>query len=174
MLAICLAYIDTAEQKTRFEQFYRKYERLVLWRAGSRLHNASDAEDCAQEVFIYFAKNFAKIEEIGSTRTKNFVLTVTDGYAINFYKKRTKERETAVKTIEEDCFCEYAAGEISGFIQMLDEDDRNLLYLHHGYGLTTKEIADMYKITDGAVRKRLYTARKKLKKLLEEEDECNP
>lgn len=57
---VFLNLIDSAEDKEKFKHFYNKYVGMVIWIAKSRLRdNQSLAEECAQETFLYFAKNFS-------------------------------------------------------------------------------------------------------------------
>lgn len=80
---VFLNLIDSAEDKEKFKHFYNKYVGMVIWIAKSRLRdNQSLAEECAQETFLYFAKNFSKIEEVDSLKTKSYVGVVATAYAI--------------------------------------------------------------------------------------------
>ena len=59
MLAIYLAALDSADNAEAFEAVYERYKRLVYHVACQIVHDPHLAEDVAQEVFLYIAKNFA-------------------------------------------------------------------------------------------------------------------
>ena len=61
MLQIFLAMLETYEEKERFEQFYYKYRKLMLYTAYGILNDSGHAEHAVQEAFIRCAKNFQKI-----------------------------------------------------------------------------------------------------------------
>ena len=60
MLAIYLAALDSADNAEAFEAVYERYKRLVYHVACQIVHDPHLAEDVAQEVFLYIAKNFAR------------------------------------------------------------------------------------------------------------------
>ena len=57
MLAIYLAALDSADNAEAFEAVYERYKRLVYHVACQIVHDPHLAEDVAQEVFLYIAKN---------------------------------------------------------------------------------------------------------------------
>lgn len=61
MLAIYLAALDSADNAEAFEAVYERYKRLVYHVACQIVHDPHLAEDVAQEVFLYIAKNFARL-----------------------------------------------------------------------------------------------------------------
>ena len=61
MLAIYLAALDSADNAEAFEAVYERYKRLVYHVACQIVHDPHLAEDVAQEVFLYIAKNFAHL-----------------------------------------------------------------------------------------------------------------
>ena len=61
MLAIYLAALDSADNAEAFEAVYERYKRLVYHVACQIVHDPHLAEDVAQEVFLYIAKNFTRL-----------------------------------------------------------------------------------------------------------------
>ena len=61
MLAIYLAALDSADNAEAFEAVYERYKRLVYHVACQIVHDPHLAEDVAQEVFLYIAKNFSRL-----------------------------------------------------------------------------------------------------------------
>lgn len=52
IVQICLAMIDDESDRIKFEQLYREYEGLVLYRAKQLLSDFQLAEDAASLTFI--------------------------------------------------------------------------------------------------------------------------
>lgn len=84
MLAIYLAALDSADNAEAFEAVYERYKRLVYHVACQIVHDPHLAEDVAQEVFLYIAKNFARLHRqdphkfaaylVSCTRSRAFLL----------------------------------------------------------------------------------------------------
>lgn len=52
MLMICLGMMDTQEEKSKFEELYYQYRKLMHWRAKQILTDDMLAEDAVHEAFI--------------------------------------------------------------------------------------------------------------------------
>ena len=55
-------------------------------------------------------------------------------------------------------------------VQKLPQDMRMAVVLHYVEGFSVKEIAEIQKVSESAVKNRLFSARKKLRFFLEEEE----
>ncbi len=86
-LSLCLAMLDSEEERVAFEAFYNKYERFVFSRANGIVQNQETAEDVAQEVFIYVAKNFYKFSSSHSKQILQYLRLCTEGRALNYLEK---------------------------------------------------------------------------------------
>ena len=170
MIALFLGLLDTPEEKLRFTALYNKYKDLLYHVAYRKTHNVHDAEECVQETFFYVAKHFDRIGEVDSPRTKGYLCTIANGFAVDLFNRA--HRADTVSTDDEEtddpAFWEdYGASELAALIgRTLDEESQNYLYLQYVYGYKSREIAEMYGVTDAYVRKRIQYAKEKLKKAL--------
>ena len=57
---------------------------------------------------------------------------------------------------------------LTAFDNILDEESRIYFYLKYIYGYKSSEIAEIYKVKDSYIRKKLQYAKEKLRKHLEE------
>lgn len=172
-----LTLIDSEEGRSRFCAFYEKYIGLVFWIAKSKLnHNSFLAEECAQETFLYFAKNFSKVGDLDSPGTKAFVGVVATAFAIKcFHKEIEKISDSCVDVNEKD----YDPHELDAFdtlelksaVDSLDDELKNLIYLKYFFGFKNKEISDMTGASEYLVRTRLLRALKTIKNHLKEDRE---
>ena len=176
MIAIFLSLIDEPDDKEKFEELYYKYRQLMFSVAYKKLADKGMAEDCVQEAFLYVAKNFGRVKEVESTATKNFLATITNGYAVKKFNGESRFGYTGSDFSDDEnsvCFDDfdfsqddYSSLEISFLIDSLEDEERTFVYLHYGFGYTSAEIGDMYEKTDAYVRKRLQHARLQLKERL--------
>ena len=61
-MMIYLQTIETGEDKTKFEQIYAEYRRLMFHVAYEILHNEQNAEDATHQAFVRIAENIRKID----------------------------------------------------------------------------------------------------------------
>ena len=170
MIGIFLNLLDTQNEKEKFIELYDTYKDLLYWIALNRTKNIEDAEECVQETFFYVAKNFEKIDEVNSKRTKCYLSTIVTGFAIDIYKDSQKidvnlNDDDDLKDIE--YFENFEKVELlAAFDKLLDEESKIFLYLKYIYEYKSSEIAEIYNVKDSYVRKTLQYAREKLKQNL--------
>lgn len=164
--------IENNEDKNVFILLYEKYKNLVIWIALKHLgNNMHLAEECLQETFMYIAKNFSKISDIESPSTKKYIATIADAFAIKIYHKENKfdiadcEYELENPDNKFD-FNSFETIELKSAIDNLPERERSFLWLKYIYGYKSKEIAEIYDISDALVRKTIQLAKMHLKKIM--------
>ncbi len=181
MLIAFLDLIDSEEDKEKFIRLYNKYVRLVYWVANNRVHKHEVAEECVQETFLSIARNFHKIGEVDDKMTKSYVATIAEGFAIKAYNKEHKavfvqaEEEEIQRTLADKAPDfkpdKVEAMDLSYAIDnLLDDEERNLVYLKYTYKYKVSEIARMYETTDYFIKKKLNTAIEKLKEYVDKEE----
>lgn len=178
-----LDLIDEPEDKTRFAQLYNSYSSLLYSIAYQKVKNAETAEDCVQETYLYVAKNFDRIEEVNSDRTRNYLATIVRCIAIKKFNEQSKilafesgeipENISSGNNIEDDYINKFRVEQIRNAINSLDESLKMPLYLKTLYNMKSSDIGKLMGITDDAVRRRIYLARKKIKEIIEREEQKN-
>ncbi len=171
-----LDLIDDYKDKERFKKLYNKYRGLMAHIASTKTSSHEDIEDILQEAFFYIAKNFNKVGNIDSPKTKCFVSVITEGFAISRYRKEKKYNNTisATDVIETDIpyndFDIYSKVDLELVIDTLSDEYRNLIYLTYIFGYKSKEIAGIYGLTDSNVRKKIQFAKAEIRNKLESRD----
>ncbi len=171
-----LDLIDDYNDKERFKELYNTYRGLMAHIASTKTNSHEDIEDILQDAFFYIAKNFNKIGEIDSPKTKYFVSVITEGFAISKYRKEKKHINTlsTEDVIEVDIpyydFDIYSKVDLNLVIDTLSDEYRNLIYLTYIFGYKSKEIAGIYGLTDSNVRKKIQFAKAEIRNKLESGD----
>lgn len=173
MIGIFLNLLETQSDKDKFAELYETYKDLMYWIALKKTNSIEDAEDCVQETFFYVAKHFEKVDEVKSKRTKCYLSTIVTGFAIDIYNKSSKIN--TVSTEENNDLTDLKYFEnfekvelLYVFDNVLDEESKVFLYLKYIYGYKSSEIAEIYKVKDSYIRKKIQYAKEKLKKNLKE------
>lgn len=167
-----LDLIDDYEEKERFKELYNTYRGLMAHIAGTKTNFHEDIEDILQDAFFYIAKNFNKIGEIDSPKTKCFISVITEGFAISKYRKEKKYMDIlSVGDITEtdisyNDFDAYSEIEFKAVIDTLSDEYRNLIYLTYMFDYKSKEIAGIYGLTASNIRKKLQFAKNEIRNKL--------
>ena len=141
--------------------------------ASEKISTKEDIEDVLQDAFFYIAKNFHKIEDVDSPRTRHFVCVITEGFAISKYRKEKKyiNALTLDEAIDVDSadinFDLYEVAELEMALDSLSDEHKNLMYLTYVFGYSSKEITSIYNMTDANVRKKIQFAKIALRNKLD-------
>lgn len=182
MMLIYLSMIETEEEKCKFAQVYEKYQYFMWYVANSTLQDKYLSEDAVQDAFLALTKHLDKIEEVNSTKTKNFLATIVKSKAIDIIRKKkgmeTEEYEDEILgEIKEDLLEEFIQREehekLMNSIFQLDNLYRVVFEYKYLHELSDKEIAELIGVTPKVVNVRLFRGKKKLKEILAKEDERN-
>jgi len=175
MLNLCLAIIDSVDDKLKFTLLYDKYCKLMFYVANSILNDDHLSEDALQEAFIRIAKNFHKIDEVDCPQTQAFVVIIVRNVAIDMLNKNNHIIEfenyesLKVQNINDDIFDSISYQLLSMHIMTLPKRYRDCLYLYHVYGYSIKEISSLLSISVENTKKRIQRARYMLREILEKE-----
>lgn len=167
-MLIYLSLLDTNEEKNKFERLYDKYKFTMLHTANSILKDHSLAEDAVHDAFIRIAKNFKKIGDVDSLRTKGFVVIVVKNVALTMVRRRSgtyiMEDESAVYQISDsdsnDVFSKISFDSIVQQIINLPDIYKEVLYLRLVSEMQIKEIAEVLRLSAETVKKRIQRGRK--------------
>lgn len=174
IVQICLAMIDDESDRIKFEQLYREYEGLVLYRAKQLLSDFQLAEDAASMTFVYVAKNMNKVEQAVSPRTKALLMLVLSHVAIDLARKQKREQshcadfselEQRMAPERTDHIAEDALDEA---LERLPWPYQQVILLRYANGYTTREVAALLGYTVSKVEKLLSRGKKQLRQILEE------
>lgn len=174
ILALCLSMINDAKEENKFEQLYWEYKELLFYCAMNKIHDEHRAEDAVNITFMHVAKNMHMVEEAVSPRTKRLLITIVERTAINMYKKHQKEynRTINIEDVNPELLYGYQEEEtaLAQAILKLPLNYRQVIILKYAQGYSTEEIAAILDYSLEKTKKLISRGKKKLEKLLEEED----
>ncbi len=152
-----------------FEKIYRATSGFVYNVAFRIANDREDAEEVTQEVFLTIYRKLKNFRFQSSFRT--WVYKITTNSAINYCKKRSKEKNRTVaynddlklasfhSEIEKQIDKEHQEETITSMLETLKPDQRACIVLRNIEGLSYKEIAESLEININTVRSRLKRAR---------------
>jgi len=167
-----LNLIDSEEDKEKFTRLYNKYKNLLYWIAYSKTKSVEAAEECVQETFFYAAKNFHKIGDVDSNKTKGYLSVIVTGFAIDVFNKSIKFQivPDEEENVSSSYFDNFGNMELaSAFDKVLDDESKIFFYLKYLYDYRIHEIAQIYDVKEHYVRRKLQKAKNDMKKYLEKE-----
>jgi RNA polymerase sigma-70 factor (ECF subfamily) len=173
MLSLCLALIDTQEDKTLFEKIYYRYRKQMYYVSYKILNDDHLAEDALQDAFIGIATHITKFRNMSQEKARVYVLTAAKNAAINVYNRESKIRENVVSletmdfVLVNDSFEQIEQADIVLFllkiIESLPQIYRDVLMLHYVQDMNCAEIAITIGKSHAATRQILVRARKALR-----------
>ncbi len=159
--------IGSVEDKTKFEQIYEKYRRMMFYVANKILQNEHDAEDAVHQAFISIIENLEKIPGAESPKTKGFCIIVVERKALMMLRERRRfadDYDVEMAGIEVTLSDE---SELSHAMAQLPARYREALLLRFHMGYSTKEVAGILEISHSNTLKLIWRAKQALQKLLE-------
>jgi RNA polymerase sigma-70 factor (ECF subfamily) len=174
MLAICFAALVEESSRNKFTKMVEKYQRLMFCVARDILKDDYLAEDAVQEAFLKVAKNFSKVGDIDSGKTKFFLVVITKNTALDMLRKElrrpdgnaTRLDDLAENSVPVGTFNDIDAVDLGELIMTLPENLRSVLYLYGIYGYTFSEISNLMGLSIAAVKGRYYRARNTLAEMI--------
>ena len=158
--------LHSYEDEEAFARLYQQYVKLMLHTAYQILRNQQDAEDAVQMAFLRIAEHFSSVEKNICPKTANQFVIIVRNIAIDIYRK--KKRESTAPLLEETVAEDFHTNSLDEAMQALPQEMRDILYLHHIYGLSVKEITKLLGLKQDTVYKRLQRAAKRLKEIMKE------
>lgn len=172
MLSAYMAMIDDKALCSDFENFYTDNRIKGMRTAFAVLKNNALAEEALSESFMKLAKNYKKIHALPSHKLQAYFVITVRNTALNMLKK-----ESSVETVEYNDELEHLplpdtdTQNLKECIERLSDTDREILYLRCSLGLEYEQIAQALSISQDAARQRLRHARRKLRNIMEENNE---
>lgn len=155
----------------------QKYSRLLWKIAAGVLINAASAEDveeCVADTFIHLWMNPQKYNP-DKGKLSSYLSILARSKAIDRYRKIIAKQEVEIEEsiayhsgVLEEIISKEQKEKLLTCIGRLDGRDRDIIIRRYFYNQKPKAIATALEMTVKQVENRLYQAKQKLKKLMEE------
>lgn len=170
--------LDTQEEKTKLEQLYLKYQKVMFNVAYDILNDQMAAEDAVHMSVLKIIKCLDALDLNMQEETARKVIIIVKNTAIDIYRKRKKEQIlTSLDALEDwqipsklyDVFWELPEeNRIIEAIKCMPPLYREVFIMKYHYRYDNKKIAEMFQLSEASVRKRISRGKAKLEALLEE------
>jgi RNA polymerase sigma-70 factor (ECF subfamily) len=170
-----------------FEQLVHRHDKRVLTIAAGYVHNADDAKDIYQEVFLRVYKGLSKFKyksEFSTwiyrittnvclshrSRKRGIYHTSLDSESSNKDGHTIALKDTIADTATADQHAQDAdiSERVERALKLLSPRQRMVFTMRHYEGYKLREIAEMMKCGEGTVKKYLFEAIARLRKQLKD------
>ena len=166
-------WIQAAKQGDReaFDALIEVYGRAVLRYLRHMCGSEMDAEDLAQDVLYQAYRRLSTFQE--GTNFRSWLLTIAYHTWVHSKRRKsaTEQPSATLDTISAPAAAEAGGNAeaneaIQASLARLPEDQRTVVLLRFGEGLSHAEIAEITKADPATVRWRLFRARQTLRRIL--------
>lgn len=163
-----------AGSRPAFTQIVVRWTPRLRRHAERLLFNADQASDAVQDAWLHIARNLSRLDD--SARFPGWAYAIVTRRCIDAMRRGSRDRRLAAEAASEALATPAhmdGAGDLSRYldfaaaIRRLPVDQRLLVSLYYGEGLSVEEIAAAHGLPGGTVKSRLHAARQVLKTILE-------
>lgn len=169
-------------RRQKMEKIYELYEQKMLMTAYTILQDYHQAEDAVQEACIKLTKHLDKLDDITSTKSRNYIFLTTKDVSIDMYRKNQINGNYSFSMEDEKLESFIPSASINEALQIENEiyikellnklpvSDKEIIQDYYYKQLSITEIAVSLKISEAAARKRLQRAVSTLKNMIGDEN----
>lgn len=162
-----------------FNELVRAYRKRILGTVYRLIGRQEDVEDVGQEVFLRLYHSLDQLRAPEVFEPWLYRLTVNAAYDYLRRQRRQAESRMADLSEEQVMLADAAAGTrvaladnekarvrelVGALLSQVSEEDRILLTLKEVEGLSLKELEQVYKVNENALKVRLFRARQRVLK----------
>lgn len=165
-----------------FNQIVQAYRKRILGTIARLIGRPEDVEDVGQEVFmrLYYSLDQLRTPEV----FEPWLYRLTVNAAYDYLRRQRRRHESRMSDLSEQqvLMADAAAGgkvddedrrrtkireTVDALLGKISEEDRILLTLKEVEGLSLKELEQIYKVKENALKVRLFRARQRVLKAFE-------
>jgi RNA polymerase sigma-70 factor (ECF subfamily) len=176
-LTILVQRAQTGDREAYGALVHRFYN-IVYATALDRLRNPNEAQELTQDVFVHAMQKLPQL--LDARCLGGWLRQITARMAINRLTRRARwvgtdpefldAIEAKGQTADETCDTREAIEQLEHGLARLKPIDRQTLEAYYLRGRSLKQMAKEFAVPTGTIKRRLHTARLRLKKELEEID----
>lgn len=164
-----------AGNRDAFDALYAKYKNLAIHTTYLITRNLSDSEDITQETFVKIWLHVRELHNNNGFKAWMMQILVRTAYRVGRKNRKEIPDDEVVRRMDQseevsslDRIIQLEEAEmISAAVSILPVKLKTVVVLYYYDSFTVKEIAGILRITEGTVKSRLHTARKRIQSVLE-------
>jgi RNA polymerase sigma-70 factor (ECF subfamily) len=161
-----------AGSRRAFTQIVGRWTPRLRRHAERLLFNADQAGDAVQDAWLHIARNLSRLDD--PARFPGWAYAIVTRRCVDAMRRGSRDRRLAAEAASEALTARTNMDgdlsrhlDLTAAIRRLPVDQRLLVSLYYGEGLSVEEIATAHGLPGGTVKSRLHTARQVLKTILE-------
>ncbi len=172
MLSFYLQFLETDQEKQRFEEIHNQNKDLMYHVANKILNHIEDTEDAVHHAFVKLLEIWKKIEHQTCPQITSLCVIISRNAAIDIARKKKYRVYTPLEEIEwyedsnqrtdDEVLEKMGVETIMQCILQLPEIVKDSLMLHIGNGLSVRQVAKLLNISTEAAKKRIQRGRSQL------------
>jgi len=170
-----IALLDDCKRGDReaLGSLVRRYERPIYNAAYRMLGNPDEAADVTQTVFLKAFENIGRFNP--KYKFFSWIYRIAINESINQLNRRNRTESLVDSVVsplrgpEELLESGRMSREIQSVLMTIQEDHRSVIVLRHFSECSYRQIGEILQIPEKTVKSRLFTARKQMKKRLQEQ-----
>lgn len=170
-----------SKERDKFTVLYETYGKIIYFTIKRFQFDEYTIEDLSQEIYMILVRHLDDIDLDDPVRTRNYIITVTRNYCINYMQRKYSKIEEPINDLEFSSNClnesdiilqkiiqKEQINKLAEEIKKLNYKYKSVIELKYVNGFSNQEIADILNIKKKTVDMRLYRAKKILLKKMEE------
>jgi RNA polymerase sigma-70 factor, ECF subfamily len=150
-----------------FNGIVTAYRKRTFGTISRLIGRPEDVEDVAQDVFLrlYYSLDQLRTPEV----FEPWLYRLTVNAAYDYLRRQRRRHESRLSDLSEQqvVLADAEAGQVEELLRSVSEQDRLLLLQKEVEGKSLKELEAIYKVTETALKVRLYRARQRVLKAFE-------
>jgi len=166
--------VTRQEHEARLAGLYEEYYDRIARYAYVHIGDRPDAEDLAGDVFLKALQSLGSYEDRG-VPMQAWLFRIAHNMVVDYLRKKTKVKSVPIDTVTLPAADDPAKvaeqslemARVSRAMQQLTPDQRQVVGLRFFGGLSSKEVGEVLRKSDGAVREMQRASIEKLRRLLD-------
>jgi RNA polymerase sigma factor (sigma-70 family) len=158
------------QENQYFEILYERYSEKVYRKCLSFVKDTAKAEDFTHDIFLKLITSLPSYKETAKFST--WLYSITYNYCVDKVRTIKKlaegelDEEFDLEDLEDDTeLREIEAQRLRHALDKVSADEKAILLMKYQEDLSIKEIAELFGVTESAVKMRLLRAKEKVKKI---------
>ncbi len=168
-------YLAT-QNSAYFDVLYKRYSGKIFGKCISLLKEEAKAADATQEIFMKILLNLSKFS--GKSKFSTWIYSITYNFCIDVIRRAKKDpsllvddietKHDVVDDIEDTYLLELKVSRLKVILEEIPAMDKSFLLMKYQDDMSIREISEITKKSESAVKMKIKRAKQKFKKTYKE------